>query len=111
MCGVTEKLHSVRDVGNTKQQRKHCNKHCTGTCCNNGSIFLPGVINDEYNRHTTSDDRSDSSIHSDCSTDSSSTNSSDNAFHPLEEEDEIDVSDELYCAYNNRDPQRDKEYK
>ena len=59
MCGVTEKFHSVRDVGNTKQQRKHCDKHCTGACCYNGSIFLPGMINDESNQHTTSDDRSE----------------------------------------------------
>ena len=103
MCGVTEKFHSVRDVANTKEQRKYCDKLCKGACCDNGSIFLPGMTNNESNQHTTSDGRSDSSIRSDCSADSSSTNSSDSSFHPLEEEDEIDGSDDLYCAHNNRE--------
>ena len=59
------------------------------------------MTNNESNQHTTSDGRSDSSIRSDCSADSSSTNSSDSLFHPLEEDDEIDGSDDLYCANNN----------
>ena len=101
MCGVTEKFHSVRDVTNTKEQRKYCDKLCKGACCDNGSIFLPGMTNNESYQHTTSDGRSDSSICSDCSADSSSTNSSDSSFHPLEEEDEIDGSNDLYCAHNN----------
>ena len=101
MCGVTEKFHSVRDVTNTKEQRKYCDKLCKGACCDNGSIFLPGMTNNESNQHTTSDGRSDSSICSDCSADSSSRNSSDSSFHPLDEEDEIDGSDDLYCAHGN----------
>ena len=101
MCGVTKKIHSVRDVGKTRRQRKDCGMYCTGVCCENGSLFLPGMMNDESNRHTTSDDRSDSSMRSDCSTGSSITNCSDSSFHPSEEEDEIDGSDDLYCAHSD----------
>ena len=32
MCGVTEKIHSLRDVGKARQYRKDCDMHCTGAC-------------------------------------------------------------------------------